>query len=470
MRPCEAACARRFNEQPIAIRDLKRHAADELGVGSAALFDDAMLKHPAPGVDPHQRIAVIGAGPAGIVCAYHLLRLGRPVDVFEMEQEAGGMARWGIPSYRLPRAELAGETDIVKTLGGHYRYGEKLGRDFHLNDLFAQGYDAVFLGIGCARGQFLGLPDEDQNAQGYLRGLDFLLEVEHSQGTPEGPKPLEGDVVVIGCGNVAMDCCRTARRIVKPGCQVTVAYRRIEASAPADPEEIHAARAEGIRFEFLSAPKRILVENGRVVGIELVRMHQTEPDASGRRAVKPLPGSEFIIPCSYVIAAIGQKMDPTVFIPEDGIALTRWGTIETKENFTTTREGVFAGGDAATGPKTLILAMAQGEAAAKSIDQYLKTREPAFFPRTRLSQIIAKAKLVGACRPTRPLPIEARYTSKFLDPEARSANWEEVEGPMTIEEARQESQRCMRCMRLIAVTTRNPVVEHEPTAPNAATF
>ena len=415
-------------------------------------------------------IAVIGAGPAGIVCAYHLLRLGRPVDVFEMEQEAGGMARWGIPSYRLPRAELAGETDIVKTLGGHYRYGEKLGRDFHLNDLFAQGYDAVFLGIGCARGQFLGLPDEDQNAQGYLRGLDFLLEVEHSQGTPEGPKPLEGDVVVIGCGNVAMDCCRTARRIVKPGCQVTVAYRRIEASAPADPEEIHAARAEGIRFEFLSAPKRILVENGRVVGIELVRMHQTEPDASGRRAVKPLPGSEFIIPCSYVIAAIGQKMDPTVFIPEDGIALTRWGTIETKENFTTMREGVFAGGDAATGPKTLILAMAQGEAAAKSIDQYLKTREPAFFPRTRLSQIIAKAKLVGACRPTRPLPIEARYTSKFLDPEARSANWEEVEGAMTIEEARQESQRCMRCMRLIAVTTRNPVVEHEPTAPNAATF
>ena len=470
VRPCEAACARRFNEQPIAIRDLKRHAADELGVGSAELFDDAMLKHPAPGVDPNQRIAVIGAGPAGIVCAYHLLRLGRPVDVFEMEQEAGGMARWGIPSYRLPRAELAGETDIVKTLGGHYRYGEKLGRDFHLNDLFAQGYDAVFLGIGCARGQFLGLPDEDQNAQGYLRGLDCLLEVEHSQGTPEGPKPLEGDVVVIGCGNVAMDCCRTARRIVKPGCQVTVAYRRIEASAPADPEEIHAARAEGIRFEFLSAPKRILVENGRVVGIELVRMHQTEPDASGRRAVKPLPGSEFIIPCSYVIAAIGQKMDPTVFIPEDGIALTRWGTIETKENFTTSREGVFAGGDAATGPKTLILAMAQGEAAAKSIDQYLKTREPAFFPRTRLSQIIAKAKLVGACRPTRPLPIEARYTSKFLDPEARSANWEEVEGAMTIEEARQESQRCMRCMRLIAVTTRNPVVEHEPTAPNAATF
>ena len=186
--------------------------------------------------------------------------------------------------------------------------------------------------------------------------------------------------------------------------------------------------------------------------------------------MKPLPGSEFIIPCSYVIAAIGQKMDPTVFIPEDGIALTRWGTIETKENFTTSREGVFAGGDAATGPKTLILAMAQGEAAAKSIDQYLKTREPAFFPRTRLSQIIAKAKLVGACRPTRPLPIEARYTSKFLDPEARSANWEEVEGAMTIEEARQESQRCMRCMRLIAVTTRNPVVEHEPTAPNAATF
>ena len=355
----------------------------------------------------------------------------------------------------------------MKALGGEFKFGRKLGRDFHVNDLFAQGYSAVFLGIGCAKGQYLGLPDEDQTAQGYLRGLDFLLEVEHSQGTPEGPKTLVGDVVVIGCGNVAMDCCRTARRIVEPGANITVAYRRVEASAPADPEEIHAARAEGIRFDFLSAPKRILVEDGRVVGIEMVRMRETEPDASGRRSVKPVEGSEYVIPCAYVIAAIGQKMDAQTFVAEDGVKLTRWGTIETKANFTTSREGVFAGGDAAAGPKTLILAMAHGVGAAKSIDQYLKTKEPAFFPRERLSQIIRGAKLLGDCRPERPLPTAERYQSKFLDPEARSTNWEEVEGGMTLTEAREEADRCMRCMRLVAVTTASAIPKHEPTAPEA---
>ncbi len=154
------------------------------------------------------------------------------------------------------------------------------------------------------------------------RGVLEPVAVEHSQKNPGGPAPLQGDVVVIGCGNVAMDCCRTARRLLKSG-RVIVAYRRIEASAPADPEEIKAARAEGVEFEFLSAPKRIIVEDGRVVGIELVRMYQTEPDQSGRRGVKPIAGSEFVIPCSTIIASIGQKMDASVFSPGDGITLSR---------------------------------------------------------------------------------------------------------------------------------------------------
>lgn len=459
VRPCEKACARRFVEAPVAIKDLKRFAADHAGAPFSHLF----APEEALGSDK-KKVAVVGAGPAGITCAYHLLQMGHAVDVFDMEEEAGGMARWGIPAYRLPRMELAGETDVVKALGGNYVFGKKLGRDFSVESLLQDGYSAVFLGIGCALGQYLNLPDEDQSAEGYLKGLDFLLEVEHSQKNPGGPAPLQGDVVVIGCGNVAMDCCRTARRLLKSG-RVIVAYRRIEASAPADPEEIKAARAEGVEFEFLSAPKRIIVEDGRVVGIELVRMYQTEPDQSGRRGVKPIAGSEFVIPCSTVIASIGQKMDASVFSPEDGIRLSRWNTIETKADYTTSRKGVFAGGDAAVGAQTLILAMAHGEGAARSIDAYLKSGEAAFFPRKRLSRIIRKADLLGQCRPEKGYPHAERFEVPMLDARKRieETPWEEVEFGMTDSDGWKESKRCMRCYRLIGVTTRDPIPGTEPT-------
>ena len=459
VRPCEKACARRFVEAPVAIKDLKRFAADHAGAPVSHLFSPEETL----GSDK-KKVAVVGAGPAGITCAYQLLQMGHAVDVFDMEEEAGGMARWGIPAYRLPRMELAGETDVVKALGGNYVFGKKLGRDFTVDGLLQDGYSAVFLGIGCALGQYLNLPDEDQSAEGYLKGLDFLLEVEHSQKNPGGPAPLQGDVVVIGCGNVAMDCCRTARRLLKSG-RVIVAYRRIEASAPADPEEIKAARAEGVEFEFLSAPKRIIVEDGRVVGIELVRMYQTEPDQSGRRGVKPIAGSEFVIPCSTVIASIGQKMDASVFSPGDGITLSRWNTIETKADYTTSRKGVFAGGDAAVGAQTLILAMAHGEGAARSIDAYLKSGEAAFFPRKRLSRIIRKADLLGQCRPEKGYPHAERFEVPMRDARKRieETPWEEVEFGMTDSDGWKESKRCMRCYRLIGVTTRDPIPGTEPT-------
>ena len=456
--PLVGTCGR-VVEAPVAIKDLKRFAADHAGAPVSHLF----APEEALGSDK-KKVAVVGAGPAGITCAYHLLQMGHAVDVFDMEEEAGGMARWGIPAYRLPRMELAGETDVVKALGGNYVFGKKLGRDFSVESLLQDGYSAVFLGIGCALGQYLNLPDEDQSAEGYLKGLDFLLEVEHSQKNPGGPAPLQGDVVVIGCGNVAMDCCRTARRLLKSG-RVIVAYRRIEASAPADPEEIKAARAEGVEFEFLSAPKRIIVEDGRVVGIELVRMYQTEPDQSGRRGVKPIAGSEFVIPCSTVIASIGQKMDASVFSPEDGIRLSRWNTIETKADYTTSRKGVFAGGDAAVGAQTLILAMAHGEGAARSIDAYLKSGEAAFFPRKRLSRIIRKADLLGQCRPEKGYPHAERFEVPMLDARKRieETPWEEVEFGMTDSDGWKESKRCMRCYRLIGVTTRDPIPGTEPT-------
>ena len=468
VRPCEAACARRFVDAPVAIKDLKRHAADHAGASVAELFtpeDGAAAR----GETPAHLVAVVGAGPAGLSCAYHLLRRGHAVDVIDMEREAGGMARWGIPSYRLPRARLAAETDVVKSLGGRFRFGEKLGVDFSVSDLFEEGYEAVFLGVGCALGQYLGLPGEDESAAGYLKGLDFLLEVERSQGGPKGPAMLEGDTVVVGCGNVAMDCCRVAQRLRKdPGNgRVVVAYRRTEASAPADPEEIHAARDEGVEFEFLAAPKRILVEDGRVTGIELVRMRETESDASGRRGVEAVPGSEHVIPCSRVIAAIGQKVDTSAFAPEDGIRLTRSGTIETREDFTTSRRGVFAGGDAAVGAKTLILAMAHGEGAAKSIDAFLRTGEPAFSPRRRMGAIIRETKLLDACRPAKPVPEAPRHRVVTLESAHRvcEGRWSEVEAGMTAPEAWSESKRCMRCYRLVALTTRDPIPRTLATTP-----
>ena len=221
------------------------------------------------------------------------------------------------------------------------------------------------------------------------------------------------------------------------------------------PQSSQHEYAEGVEFEFLSAPKRIIVEDGRVVGIELVRMYQTEPDQSGRRGVKPIAGSEFVIPCSTVIASIGQKMDASVFSPGDGITLSRWNTIETKADYTTSRKGVFAGGDAVTGAATVILAM----------DAYLKSGEAAFFPRKRLSRIIRKADLLGQCRPEKGYPHAERFEVPMRDARKRieETPWEEVEFGMTDSDGWKESKRCMRCYRLIGVTTRDPIPGTEPT-------
>ena len=308
VRPCEKACLRNQIDTAVGIKELKRHAADEAG----AAIEDFFPKEERPVSPVSTSVAIVGAGPAGINCAYHLLRRGYRVDIFEQEAHAGGMARIGIPAYRLPNKLLETETDVITRLGGNYKFGQTFGRDFTIDELFHRGYKAVFLGIGCALGQYLGLPDEDTSAEGYLKGLDFLVDVEHAQSRGETPT-LEGDIVVVGCGNVAMDCCRTARRLLKGAGKITVSYRRTRLSAPADPEEITAAMEEDIDFDFLTAPVEILTEDGRVTGIKLIRMREGEPDASGRRSVKPIEGSEFVIPCSTVIAAIGQKTDTSVF-------------------------------------------------------------------------------------------------------------------------------------------------------------
>ena len=452
VRPCETACARNHVDGAVAIKDLKRYAADHVGSTMADLFK----KDEIPDTPVSKRVAVIGAGPAGINCAYHLLRKGHHVDVFEAEDYAGGMARLGIPAYRLPNHLLETETEVIERLGGHYHYNCALGRDYTIDSLFRRGYDAIFLGIGCALGQYLNLPNEDQSAHGYLKGLDFLLAIEHHQSRHEDIE-LDGDIVVVGCGNVAMDCCRTARRLMKGHRRVTVSYRRTRASAPADPEEITAAIDENIHFEFLTAPVEVMVEEGRVIGLKLIRMQEGEPDASGRRSVKPIAGSEFIVPCRYVIAAIGQKLDDSVFSEADGIKLTKRGTIEVDESLQTSREGVFAGGDAAAGPTSLIWGMAQGQDAANAIHEYLMTHTPGFNARRRMSRLIQEANLLGTCAPERAVVLQPRQVMSHLAPEARVQNWDEVEHGFTDQEAWAEAKRCMRCYRLFGVSTLKPI-------------
>lgn len=452
VRPCEKACVRNKIDSAVGIKDLKRHAADCAG----APIEDFFPKEERPVSPVSTSVAIVGAGPAGISCAYHLLRRGYRVDIFEQEAHAGGMARIGIPAYRLPNRLLETETEVITRLGGNYKFGQKFGRDFDIDDLFHRGYRAIFLGVGCSLGQYLGLPGEDTSAAGYLKGLDFLVDVEHAQSSGNVPE-LSGDVVVVGCGNVAMDCCRTARRLLQGSGKVTVSYRRTRASAPADPEEITAAIEEDIEFEFLTAPVEILTENGRVTGIRLVRMQEGEPDASGRRSVRPIEGSEFVIPCSTVIAAIGQKTDTTIFRDTDGIELSRRGTIVVNDALETSREGVFAGGDAAAGPTSLIWGMAQGETAAHSIHEYLMTNATGFIPRRRMSELIKEAKLLDDVEPHRAVTFVPHRQQIQMEPEVRKTSWEEAEHGLSPDDALTEALRCMRCYRIFAISTLRPI-------------
>lgn len=450
VRPCELACRRNEVDQPIAIRDIKRWVSDNTGVPIHELF-----KGMKPTVDRSKaRVAVVGAGPAGLNCAYHLLLMGYPVDIYDKDTKAGGMALRGIPPYRLPKGLLAQETEAITELGGVWHYGKRLGKDFTVSSLFEEGYAAVFLGIGCAEGAYLGLPGEDRSLNGYQNGIDFLLDVETKLSEGQTPK-LEGDVVVVGCGNVAMDCCRSARRITNG--KVHVVYRRTRNEASADQEEIDAALDEGVEFHFLTNPVAITGDNGRVTGVRLTKMELTEKDARGRRGVRPIEGSEFDLPCATVIAAIGQKVERNVFTEADGVLLSRWGTISVTPALATTRPGVFAGGDCATGPTTLIGGLSQGEKAATSIDEYLSRGSVGFTPRARMGEIIRDCKLLEDVEPVTPVRTAERQKAPHISVESREKNFCEVDQTFTVEQARAEAARCMRCYRIYSVVTPRPI-------------
>ncbi|WP_419175914.1 FAD-dependent oxidoreductase [Desulfosediminicola sp.] len=450
VRFCEIACRRTQVDEAVGIKILKRFVADHEKDLINQWFDSYK---PVETKDPELKIAVIGAGPAGISAAYHLLLRGYKVDIFEAKSVPGGMAYTGIPEYRLPKSVLSKEVSIIESLGGRIFYDQKMGRDFTMSDLMSRGYKSVFLAVGAHKGKQIGVSGEDVNLEGYDFGVDFLLRLNRDHIDQGLPLKMGKKVVVVGGGNVAMDCARSSLRLGVE--EVHLVYRRSRAEMPADHEEVEAAEKEGVQFHYLTNPVQIFSEDGKVCGMELIRMELGEPDESGRRGVSPVAGSEFTLDVDQVIPAIGQAVELGFVTPEeDHIEFSRWGTIKCNDDtLMTSRKGVFGGGDAVTGPATLVQAMAQGERGARSMADYLTFGRVHFDPMRRMSQLVADVQPMISTGINIPVKHEYRVKLRELDPEVRKRLFEEVEKPISVEEAYREADRCMRCYRVYSVIT-----------------
>ncbi len=365
---CEGKCIRGIKGEPVSIGKLERFVADwakENGIKP----ETAKEKN-------GKKVAVIGAGPAGLTCAGDLAKLGYEVKIFEALHKAGGVLAYGIPEFRLPKSKVVdAEVENVKSLGVEIETNVIIGKSITVDELLQdEGYDAVFIGSGAGLPMFMGIPGETANgvmsANEFLTRNNLMKAYLEEYDTPirKGKK-----VAVVGGGNVAMDAARTALRL---GADVHIIYRRSEAELPARKEEVHHAKEEGINFELLTNPKEILVDdNGWVKGIRCIRMELGEPDASGRRRPIEVPGSVFDIDVDTVIMSLGTSPNPLISSTTYGLDVNkRKCIIADEETGKTTKDGVYAGGDAVTGAATVILAMGAGKAAAKGIHEYLSNK------------------------------------------------------------------------------------------------
>ena len=362
---CEGKCVRGIKGEPVGIGRMERFVAD---------WHMAHAKETEVNIDKNgMKVAVVGCGPAGITCAGELIKKGYDVTVFEALHKPGGVLSYGIPEFRLPKDLVAKEIESVQKLGVDIETNVIVGRSITIDELMEDGYKAVFVGSGAGLPRFMGIPGE--RAMGVFSANEFLTRnnlMKAFLDNYDTPIKAGKKVIVVGGGNVAMDAARTARRL---GAEVHIVYRRSEEELPARVEEVHHAKEEGVQFDLLTNPVEVLEEDGWVKGIKCVRMELGEPDASGRRRPVPVEGSEFVIDVDTVIMSLGTSPNPLISSTTEGLEVNKWKCIVAdEEHGKTSKEGVYAGGDAVTGAATVILAMGAGKAGARGIDEYLSNK------------------------------------------------------------------------------------------------
>lgn len=365
---CESKCVRGIKGEPVAIGRLERFVADYHNAHCAE-------KPVRPEPNGH-KVAVVGAGPSGLTCAGDLAKMGYSVTIFEALHLAGGVLVYGIPEFRLPKAIVQKEVDTLKELGVTVNTNMVVGRTITVDELFADGFEAVFIGSGAGLPRFMNIPGE--NLKGVYSANEFLTRVNLMKAYQEGGStPIEKakKVAVVGGGNVAMDAARCAKRLGAE--DVYIVYRRSEAEMPARLEEVEHAKEEGIEFRVLTNPTEILGDEHKFVkGMKCVEMELGEPDDSGRRRPVVKEGSDFVLDVDCVVMSIGTSPNPLIRNTTPGLETQKWGgLIVEEESGLTSREGVYAGGDAVTGAATVILAMGAGKTAAKSIDEYIRSKQ-----------------------------------------------------------------------------------------------
>ena len=425
-RPCEDACRRNRVEDSMSICYMKRYLSDneyrELN-GKRDL--------PAPGAATGKKVAIIGAGPAGMTAAYFLRLKGHEATVFEAHKKSGGMLRYGIPYYRLPDEVLNDQFGNIEALGAEVRYETVVGKDITVKEL-ETGYDSLLIAVGAQAASSARVPGEDLD--GVYSGIEYLGELA------EGSEPdLGKHVVVIGGGNTAIDAARSA---IRKGAEVTILYRRTRAEMPASEWEIDEALHEGVKIEYLTAPLSI-EKTGNGLAVECQKMELGEPDASGRRRPVPVEGSEYTINVSSVVAAIGQKVQAD-FVAEIGVELTRWGTVLSDEKtYMTNRPGVFACGDCQTGADIAVKAVGAGRKAAVSIDQYLNG-EDVLGEKVMFNSRMGELKDVSEDL-FKDVVKQDKVKMPEISDEIRVTSFDEIETGFSVEAARKEAERCLKC-------------------------
>lgn len=433
--PCEVKCKSGETSEPISIRNLKRFVTD-YGIKNN-LMTEAMQTE----LKKKEGVAIIGSGPAGLTCGFYLASKGYQVSIFEKQAVTGGMLTLGIPGYRLPREVIRSDVDYIKSAGIQVFVNSALGKDFTVNDLFRKGYKAVFIATGANVSLKLDIPGE--NIEGVISGMEALSKLNLNKEINIGKR-----IGIIGGGNSATDAARSVlRKKISENSypeSVTVFYRRTIAEMPAYKEEIDAALEEGIKIEFLTAPNKIISENGKLKACEFTRMELTQPDESGRRKPIPVAGSEFTVELDTLIVSISEKPDIS-YLKKDGFEITGSSALSVNsETLETNIQGVFAGGDLVTGPNSVVEAVAAGKIAAQSIDKFISGKKvKRDYKLTRPSMYVEPLMLNDS--ELEELMQAKRAEMPMLLPEKRKHNLSEVDLGFTEEQAVMEAKRCLRC-------------------------